>query len=104
GQPVMMMVALILGVMGQQAIAPTFWPLPTAMLSGAAAAGGIALINAVGNLGGFLGPYMFGLIKDASGGTDLLALLALAAAPIIGAVVLVSLGHDKRLERIPSRT
>jgi D-galactonate transporter len=103
-RPVMMMVALILGVMGQQAIAPTFWPLPTAMLSGAAAAGGIALINSVGNLGGFVGPYMFGLIKDATGGSDLIALLAIAAAPVISAVVLVALGHDRRLERLPAQT
>jgi len=53
-----MMVALVLAQMGQSSIAPTFWTLPTAMLSGTAAAGGIAMINAVGNLGGFLGPYM----------------------------------------------
>jgi MFS family permease len=99
--PVWMTVALILGIMGQQSIAPTFWPLPTAMLSGVAAAGGIALINSVGNLGGFLGPYMFGMIKDATGGSDLLALLAIAAAPVISAVVLIALGHDRRLERIP---
>jgi MFS transporter, ACS family, tartrate transporter len=71
------------------------------MLSGIAAARGIALINAVGKLGGFLGPTMFGLIKDATGGSDLLAPLALAAAPTISAVVPVSLGHDRRLERIP---
>jgi MFS transporter, ACS family, tartrate transporter len=101
GNPVLMMVALILGIIGQQAIAPTFWPLPTAMLSGVAAAGGIALINAVGNLGGFLGPYMFGLIKDAAGGSDFIALLALAAAPVICTIILLALGHDRRLERIP---
>jgi MFS transporter, ACS family, tartrate transporter len=100
--PVWMMVVLILGIMGQYTIAPTFWPLPTAMLSGVAAAGGIALINAVGNLGGFLGPYMFGLIKDATGGSDLVALLAIGAAPVISAIILVVLGHDRRLERIPS--
>ena len=99
--PFWMMVVLILGIMGQYTIAPTFWPLPTAMLSGVAAAGGIALINAVGNLGGFLGPYMFGLIKDATGGSDLIALLAIGAAPVISAIVLVALGHDSRLERIP---
>ena len=99
--PVLMMIVLILGIMGQQyTIAPTFWPLPTAMLSGVAAAGGIALINAVGNLGGFLGPYMFGLIKDATGGSDLIALLAIGAAPVISAIILVALGHDRRLERI----
>jgi MFS family permease len=102
GNPVWMMIALTLGIMGQYTIAPTFWPLPTAMLSGVAAAGGIALINAVGNLGGFLGPYMYGLIKDASGGNDVIALLALAAAPTMSAIVLMLLGHDRRLERIPS--
>ena len=49
--PGLMMIALILGIMGQQSIAPTFWALPTAMLSGVAAAGGIALINSVGQPG-----------------------------------------------------
>lgn len=102
-QPVLIMVALIIGVMGQQAIAPTFWPLPTAMLSGAAAAGGIALINSVGNLGGFLGPYMYGLIKDATGGNNMIALLALAAWPVIAAIVVIALGHDKRLERVKAQ-
>ncbi|MBV8140622.1 MAG: MFS transporter, partial [Verrucomicrobia bacterium] len=101
--PVIIMIALIIGIMGQMSIAPTFWSLPTAMLSGTAAAGGIAMINAVGNLGGFVGPYMFGLIKDASG-SDTVALLALAAAPVISAIVLLALGHDTRLERIPTRT
>jgi MFS transporter, ACS family, tartrate transporter len=100
--PVIIMIAVIIGVMGQQSIAPTFWPLPTAMLSGTAAAGGIAMINAVGNLGGFVGPYLFGLIKDASG-SNLVALLAIAIAPVISAIVLLALGHDKRLERFPTR-
>jgi len=100
--PVWMMVAIIVGVMGQQSIAPTFWPLPTAMLSGVAAAGGIALINSVGNLGGFLGPYMYGLIKDATGGHNMIAMLALAAAPLICTFILLALGHDRRLERIPA--
>jgi nitrate/nitrite transporter NarK len=97
GHPVWMMVALILGIMGQQSIAPTFWALPTAMLTGVAAAGGIAMINAVGNLGGFLGPYMFGLIKDHTG-SDMAALLALAGAPVVCTVILLVLGHDRRLE------
>lgn len=100
--PVIMMVALIVAAMGQQAIAPTFWTLPTAMLSGTAAAGGIALINSVGNLGGFLGPYGFGLIKDATH-SDVIPLLALAAAPVVSAIVVMALGHDRRLERIPSQ-
>lgn len=44
-----------------------FWTLPAAFLTGAAAAAGIGLINAVGNLGGFVGPYLTGWIKDAFG-------------------------------------
>ncbi|CAH2599514.1 putative tartrate transporter [Rhodovastum atsumiense] len=101
-RPALMMVALILAAMGQQSIAPTFWSMPTALLSGTAAAGGIALINSVGNLGGFVGPYAFGLVRDATA-SDTIALLCLAAAPVVSAIVLVSLGHDRRLERIPSQ-
>jgi len=100
--PTIIMIALIIGIMGQQSIAPTFWALPTAMLSGTAAAGGIALINSVGNLGGFLGPYMFGLVKDQTG-SDTIGLLALAVAPVVSAIVLFALGHDSRLERIPPK-
>ena len=101
GSPVLMMIALIIAQMGQASIAPTFWSLPTAMLTGVAAAGGIALINSVGNLGGFAGPYVFGLVKDATG-SDTIALLIIALPLVVSAVVLVALGHDRRLERIPA--
>ena len=43
-----------------------FWSLPTAFLSGTAAAGGIALVNSVGNIGGFVGPYVIGYVKEAT--------------------------------------
>ena len=95
--PILMMVALVLAQMGQASIAPTFWTLPTAMLSGTAAAGGIAMINAVGNLGGFLGPYLMGVIRDASGSFTL-GLLAIAMGALVGGIVLLALGHDRRLE------
>jgi D-galactonate transporter len=98
--PVLMMVAIILAQMGQSSIAPTFWTLPTAMLSGTAAAGGIALINAVGNLGGFLGPYMMGAIKDATGSFNI-GLLSIAMGALMSSVILVALGHDRRLETAP---
>jgi ACS family tartrate transporter-like MFS transporter len=71
------------------------------MLSGTAAAGGIALINALGNLGGFFGPYMFGLIKDAAGGSFAYGLMAIALGPIMSAAIVLALGHDRRLEHIP---
>jgi ACS family tartrate transporter-like MFS transporter len=98
--PVMMMVVIILAQMGNASIAPTFWTLPTAMLSGAAAAGGIAMINAVGNLGGFLGPYLVGTIKDATGSFSL-GLLAISMGALVSSIVLVTLGHDRRLEEVP---
>jgi ACS family tartrate transporter-like MFS transporter len=99
--PVIMMAALVLAQMGQSAIAPTFWTLPTAMLSGTAAAGGIAMINAVGNLGGFLGPSLVGFVKDATGSFSL-GLLAISMGALVGAIVLLALGHDRRLEQAPA--
>jgi ACS family tartrate transporter-like MFS transporter len=89
--PVLTMVTLVIAAMGQSSTGPTFWSLPTAMLSGTAAAGGIALINALGNLGGFFGPYLFGLIKDASGGSFTLGLMALALGPIVSASIVLAL-------------
>ena len=101
--PVVVMVALTIAIVGQYSTNAVFWALPTAMLTGAAAAGGIAMINAVGNLGGWLGPSVFGLVKDATG-SDSIALLCLALGPVIAASAVVLAGHDRRLERIPSRS
>jgi ACS family tartrate transporter-like MFS transporter len=101
--PAVTMLALTVAVMCSQSAPSIFWSMPTALLSGTAAAGGIAMINATGNLGGFLGPWVFGLVKDASG-SDNIALLCLAMAPVVSAIVVISLGHDRRLERIPPRS
>ena len=101
--PVLTMVMLVVAAMGQSSTGPTFWTLPTAMLSGTAAAGGIALINALGNLGGFFGPYIFGLIKDATGSNFTYGLMILALGPIMSATIVLALGHDRRLEHIPAR-
>ena len=100
--PGITMVALCLAAAGQMSIAPVFWSIPSAMLTGAAAAGGLAMINAVGNLGGWLGPSVYGMVKDATGSTNL-GLLCLALAPIIGTVSLLLAGHDRRLERMKDR-
>lgn len=101
--PILTMFTLVIAAMGQASTGPTFWTLPTAMLSGTAAAGGIALINALGNLGGFFGPYLFGLVKDATGGSFMFALMVLALGPIMSAAIVLALGHDRRLEHIPAR-
>ncbi|MGA3402342.1 MAG: MFS transporter [Acetobacteraceae bacterium] len=101
--PILTMTMLVIASIGGSSTGPTFWSLPTAMLSGTAAAGGIALINALGNLGGFFGPYLFGLIKDATGGSFTFGLMALALGPIMSASIVLMLGHDRRLEHIPMR-
>jgi nitrate/nitrite transporter NarK len=84
GNPVLAAVALTIGVMGALAVVPTFWTLPTGFLTGSAAARGIALINSIGNLGGFVGPYAIGWIKDATGDVTL-GLVVLAAGAIMAA-------------------
>ncbi len=84
--PVLGMVALTLGTAGVLSVLPVFWTLPTALLGGAGAAAGIALINSVGNLAGFLSPYMVGAIKDATGNTTL-ALYVLAGSMVVGALL-----------------
>lgn len=61
--------ALCLAVFGLYASQSIFWTLPPAMLTGSAAAAGIAIINSVGNLGGYLGPFVMGLIKGQTGRT-----------------------------------
>jgi MFS transporter, ACS family, tartrate transporter len=99
--PILTMTMLVVASMGQSSTGPCFWSLPTAMLSGTAAAGGIALINALGNLGGFFGPYVFGLVKDATGNFTF-GLMAIALGPIMSAILVMCLGHDRRLEHIPT--
>jgi len=61
------MVGLTLGVMGSLAAVPIFTTFPASLLTGTAFAGGIALINAIGNLGGFIGPLVIGWAKQVSG-------------------------------------
>ena len=56
--------AMSLALAGIYGVRPSFWPLPSIFLSGTAAAGGIALINSIGNLGGYVGPFIVGWIKD----------------------------------------
>ena len=64
--------------------------LPVSFLSGTAAAGGIALCNAFGNVGGFVGPYMIGVLKEQSGGYAS-AMTALAFALVIAALIALAL-------------
>jgi len=65
--PAWFIFSLALMQVGIMSMLPTFWSLPTAFLSGAAAAAGIALINSVGNLGGVVAPNILGQFKEITG-------------------------------------
>lgn len=86
-------VALTLACMGLQCLAPVFWRIPTSMLGGVAAAAGIALINSVGNLAGFLSPYMVGWIVDHTGNTNLALYVIAGCLVVSGAVVFALRGQ-----------
>jgi D-galactonate transporter len=65
--PALSFLALVVAVAGVLAAFAPFWQMPTMFLAGSAAAGGIALINSLGNLSGFVGPALVGWLKDQTG-------------------------------------
>jgi ACS family tartrate transporter-like MFS transporter len=88
--PVLLMVAISFALFGVIGTLPSFWKFTTSTLAGVGAAAAVALVNAVGNLGSFAGPYAVGLLKDATGDYDLgwviIGLAMLLAAAIISTV------------------
>jgi D-galactonate transporter len=99
--PTLKMISFCVAGFGIFACLPVFWTLPTAFLSGAAAAAGIAVINSIGNLAGFAGPFAMGWIKDHTGSYTG-GLLLLAGLGIIAGGIVLSLRHDDALERAPA--
>jgi D-galactonate transporter len=101
--PVAAIGALAIGLFFLLGVHGVFWTMPTAMLSGAAAAAGIAASNSIGNIGGFVGPYLVGLVKDATGSTDG-GLIALAVILAAGAAIALTVAHRKELEQQPEES
>jgi MFS family permease len=83
------LVALTFATAGLACAYSTFWSLPTAILSGAAASAGIAWINSVGNLAGYFGPYLVGEIRDLTHNMTI-ALLMLSFFSLLSAVITVT--------------
>lgn len=92
GDGLLFIVAVCVSVAGIYTAMPQFWRIPAIGLTGAAAASGIAAINSTSNLSGFLGPYVTGAIKDATGGYTW-ALLLIALIMLLGLVVLFTVGR-----------
>jgi D-galactonate transporter len=99
--PTLTIVAFTIGACGVFGSLPVFWTLPTAVLSGSAAAAGIAVINSIGNLAGFAGPYAMGWMKDATGSLTA-GLLLIAGLAVIAMAIVLALGHNASLERAPA--
>lgn len=91
--PYIALTGLTLSTVGILTSLPMFWTVPSAMLGTAAAAGGLALINSIGNLAGFVSPYLVGWIKDITHSTDI-ALYILSGCVLTGALLIL---------RIPAR-
>jgi ACS family tartrate transporter-like MFS transporter len=92
--PQLALFALCLTAMGIWGTVGPFWALPTGYLSASVAATGIGLINSVGNLGGFAGPFFVGAIKSASHNFAL-SLIFMAGSLLFAAVLAISLKIPK---------
>jgi ACS family tartrate transporter-like MFS transporter len=92
----LVVLSFTLSQMGQRSVMSVFWAIPPMVLGGTAAAAGIGLINAIGNLGGFFGPSIMGSLRDLTGGYTG-GLLVLAAVLVVEALLVLSL-------RLPSQT
>ena len=99
--PTLRMISFCVAGFGIFACLPVFWTLPTAFLTGAACAAGVAVINSIGNLAGFVGPFAMGWIRDHTGSYTG-GLLLLAGLGIIAMGTVLTLGHDDTLERAPA--
>ncbi|WP_262698377.1 MULTISPECIES: MFS transporter [Streptomyces] len=89
GSTALSLTALSVAAAGVLTCAPLFWSLPTAFLGGTAAAAGLAIINSVGNLAGFVSPYMIGALKDATGSAAI-PMYVLAFTLVVGAAAVLT--------------
>jgi ACS family tartrate transporter-like MFS transporter len=95
GSVIAVLLALTLVNVGISSAKPPLWSMPTLFLSGSAAAAGIATINSIGNLGGFVGPAMIGWIKDLTGSFQG-GLFFVAALLVLSAVLTLVLARSQR--------
>ena len=88
--PVVALIGLCAAAAGFISVQPVFWTFPTERLAGAAAAGGIALINSIGNLGGFVAPSLREWVERVTGSTDF-GLIVLMGVTFLAALAMARL-------------
>ena len=89
-----------LAMTGSKAYLPAFWTLPSELMSAAAAAASIGLINSFGNLGGAVGPTVVGIVRDSTGSYSV-GLRFLAVSMVISAVIIITLGIGRKVSARP---
>jgi ACS family tartrate transporter-like MFS transporter len=98
--PALALVSISLAALGIWGSLGPFWAMSTSVLTGSTAAAGIAWINSVGNLAGFVGPYVVGLLKDATGGFGT-AMVALALFLVLAAIIALRQPEPVQLSQAP---
>ena len=88
------MLALTVASVGRAAVLPAFWCIPSLVFRGAAASLGIAIVNALGNFGGFIGPTVVCAFKGATGSMNG-ALLAMAGLALCAGILILAIGRQK---------
>jgi ACS family tartrate transporter-like MFS transporter len=78
--------AMCIATVGIYGSRPSFWPMPSHFLTGAAAAAGMAFINSIGNVGGYVGPFIVGWIKDSTKSFEM-ALYFLGACALLSTII-----------------
>jgi nitrate/nitrite transporter NarK len=101
--PVLAFLALCLAATGIWSTLGPFWSLPTMFLSGTAAAGGIALINSVGNIGGFVGPTVMGFLRERTHRFES-GLVFLAATLVVAGALALTLSEQSDARPAPHAT
>ena len=100
--PTLALVGLTIGAAGIGGASPNIWIFPTTLLTGAAAAAGIALINSVGSTGGFFGPSIIGWMRDATGGFAGAQLVLAAVMAATACAILILGGTMREMMRRPA--
>jgi ACS family tartrate transporter-like MFS transporter len=103
-EPIIKLIALCVASVGVFGVLPTFWGLPTAIMTGAAAAGGIALINALGNLSSVVNPAVIGAIRESTGDFNggLLWLAAMSVVAMIALAIILAVWKPTRSDAVPT--
>jgi MFS transporter, ACS family, tartrate transporter len=91
------LICLTISLIGTIAARSLFFAIPQSYLAGAATAGGLAFINCIGSLGGFVGPYLVGWLKDTTGSynTGMLGMAAIVGIAAVLTIILKAMSASK---------